>query len=92
MKCEKCGCQFHVCEECNTSVLLGSSSAEHFMKCRLGNPVFESPDGGYLPWEAPGGECPRCWHEENGSKDPVLSNSELGQRIKFVTNGGRSCG
>jgi len=68
-------------------VFLGSSAGEHYLKCSLGNPVFASPDGGYLPWEAPGGECPHCWHKENGQNTPVLADSDLGRRIKSVMGG-----
>jgi len=85
MKCDRCGCQFSICDKCGMSVLLGSSSAEHYMKCAWGNPVFACKDGGYLPWEAPGGECPQCWNKENGRGKPVLADSPLGRRIKEVT-------
>ena len=84
MKYKECNCQFSICERCNTSVFLGSSGAEHVLKCWHGTPVFASPGGGYLPWESPGGECPHCWHEKNGREEPILSESSLGQRIKSV--------
>jgi hypothetical protein len=25
--------------------------------------MFEA-DGPYLPWEAPAGNCPQCWHKD----------------------------
>lgn len=88
MQCSKCKCHFDTCHKCGMSVLLGSSSAEHYMKCAWGNPVFASKDGDYLPWEAPNGECPQCWNKENGSNEPVLANSPLGRRLKEVTGRG----
>ena len=59
---------------CGKAVLYGSSSAEHSMSCSLGvahsGPLSggafgDAGAGRYHPWEAPAGNCPVCWHEDN---------------------------
>jgi hypothetical protein len=82
-KCEKCELLYNVCRKCGTSHFLGSSSAEHYMNCSLGEGVFEPNDGeNYPPWEAPNGNCPNCWHKENIDKELIIVQDWLLEKIR----------
>ena len=75
---------YHKDHGCGVAVLVGSSYADHAMRCDIvksplytpsyinheqgifpsNNSVSKNKEASrYLPWEAPAGECPTCYHD-----------------------------
>ena len=82
MQCPKCNAHYHPDHGCGTSVMCGSSYAEHILSgCSVNPPLqgvravggFFKPNNGhkYPIWECPAsaGVCPWCWHKEHPEKE-----------------------
>ena len=86
-KCEKCGCQYHICE-CGISHFTGSANAEHLMSHHnamgeMGGFFKPSKDGFYQPWECPAPLCPSCWHDENPDQNKAVLSEFVTKAMNY---------
>jgi len=88
VRCEN-GHEYHVCEcgfgvLCGSSyaehkmgckavpLWIDSAGVPHYLGEIIG-PMFTTSGNALLPWEAPDGNCPICWHKGNPTAEPVLT-------------------